>query len=60
MPAAQTVMIGDSISDVTAAHAASARVIGYGKTPQLAVDLRDSGADAIVDTMADLTANLAR
>jgi len=49
-----TVMVGDSLSDVTAARSVSARVVGYGKNPRRAIELREAGADVVIDAIADL------
>lgn len=48
------VLIGDSVSDIEVAKAAGVRSIGYAKTRQRGVELREAGAAAIVDRMAGL------
>jgi phosphoglycolate phosphatase len=49
------VLIGDQVSDVTAATAAGAQSIGYANKPGKAADLADAGANAVVDRMASLS-----
>jgi len=48
------VLIGDSVSDVHAAHAAGTRVIGYAKNPRRGRELAAADADALTTTMAAL------
>lgn len=48
------VLIGDSVSDIEVARAAGVRSIGYAKTPQRGVELREAGADAVVERMTSL------
>ncbi|MEU4364368.1 HAD hydrolase-like protein [Promicromonospora sp. NPDC023987] len=48
------VLIGDSVSDIEVAKATGVRSIGYAKTRQRGVELREAGADAVVDRMASL------
>jgi phosphoglycolate phosphatase-like HAD superfamily hydrolase len=55
-----TVMVGDSISDVAAAHAVTAKAVGYGKTPQRAIVLRQAGADDVIESMSELTSTSLR
>jgi phosphoglycolate phosphatase-like HAD superfamily hydrolase len=50
--AAECVLIGDSDSDVAAAHAAGVNAVGYANKPGKADRLRSAGADAITDSMA--------
>lgn len=50
-------MIGDSTSDITAAHAAGVPAIGYANKPGKATRL--TAADAIITSMADLVTALA-
>lgn len=42
------VLVGDSVSDVAAAHAAGTLVIGLAKTPQRGLELKSAGADALI------------
>ncbi|GAA1583227.1 HAD family hydrolase [Streptomyces globosus] len=44
-------LIGDSLTDVQAAHAAGATVIAYANKPHKASLFAEAGADAITDTM---------
>jgi len=44
----RALFVGDSMSDVVAGHAAGLAVVGLGKTPERAEQLRTSGADAII------------
>jgi HAD superfamily hydrolase (TIGR01509 family) len=55
---ADTVMVGDSLSDVAAARSVSAKVVGYGKNSRRAAELRKAGADVVIDTMAILVPSL--
>ncbi|WP_329474982.1 HAD family phosphatase [Kribbella sp. NBC_01484] len=50
------VLIGDQVSDVTAAIAAGARSIGYANKPGKAVDLAAAGADAVTDDLRSAAA----
>lgn len=54
----ECVLIGDSESDVTAAHAAGVAVIGYANKPGKAERLSQAGANVIVTRLADITAAL--
>lgn len=57
---AQCILVGDSVSDITAATAAGVHSIGYANKPGKRERLTDAGADAIVDSMAPIaTAMLA-
>jgi beta-phosphoglucomutase-like phosphatase (HAD superfamily) len=49
-----TVLIGDSSSDVLAAHAASISCVGYAATATKAAELMSIGADAISHDLADV------
>ena len=51
-------MIGDTVSDVEASHAAGVRIIGYAKTPSRGESLSSAGANAIVTTMLSLAKHL--
>jgi FMN phosphatase YigB (HAD superfamily) len=55
---ADAVMIGDSPSDILSARAAGTRSIGYANRPSKTRPLMDSGADAIVHSMADIATTL--
>ncbi|WP_458351720.1 HAD family hydrolase [Micromonospora oryzae] len=46
------VLVGDSVSDIEAAHAAGVAAIGYANKPGKRERLKD--ADAVIDSMADL------
>jgi phosphoglycolate phosphatase len=52
--ARSAVLIGDSVSDIEVAKAAGVRSIGYAKTRQRGVELREAGADAVVNRIASL------
>lgn len=53
--AAEAVLIGDSTSDVEAAHACGVRCIGFAKgSAARAVRLRETGAEAVVLSMQEL------
>ncbi|MFC5943099.1 HAD hydrolase-like protein [Micromonospora harpali] len=54
---ADCVLVGDSTTDVEAAHAAGVAAIGYANRPGKRARL--AAADAVVDSMADLVAALA-
>ncbi|GAA4692136.1 phosphoglycolate phosphatase [Promicromonospora umidemergens] len=54
--ARSAVFIGDSVSDIEVARATGVRSIGYAKTVQRGTELRDAGADAVIDHMARLAA----
>lgn len=46
-----TVLVGDSISDVEVAYAAGIRSIGYAKNPRRGNELATAGADALTETI---------
>jgi phosphoglycolate phosphatase len=48
------VLIGDSVSDIEVARATGVRSIGYAKTRQRGIELRNAGADALTDDIATL------
>lgn len=48
------VLIGDSVSDVRAAHAAGAKVIGFAKNPRRGQELEAAGANAITTRIGAL------
>jgi phosphoglycolate phosphatase len=47
----ECVLLGDQVSDITAAIAAGGRSIGYANKPGKASDLASAGADAVIDHM---------
>ena len=51
-------LVGGSLTDIQATHAAGVNSIGYARTPRDADDLADAGADAIIVSMADLALRL--
>jgi phosphoglycolate phosphatase len=51
---ADAVLIGDSVSDVEAGHAAGIATIGYANKPGKRQRLTDAGATVVVDTMIEL------
>lgn len=51
-PPSRGVLVGDSITDIQAAHKASTQSIGYAKNATRATQLANAGADAVVDNMA--------
>lgn len=51
----ESVFIGDSTSDIEAAHAAGIRSIGYANKPGKESNLNAAGADAITDALTGLT-----
>lgn len=55
---AQSVLVGDQVSDVVAASAAGARSVGYANKPGKADDLARAGATAVIDDMRDLSSML--
>ncbi|MBM0278988.1 Imm21 family immunity protein [Micromonospora tarensis] len=54
------VLVGDSTTDVAAAHAAGVACIGYANEPGKAEALAAAGSDAVVTDLSDLGAVLAR
>ncbi|MFD5416749.1 HAD family hydrolase [Streptomyces sp. NPDC127069] len=48
---ADCTLIGDSLTDVQAAHAAGATVVAYANKPHKAALFAEAGADTITDTM---------
>ena len=52
--ASETVLIGDSVSDVLAAHAAGTRVIGFARNPRRGQEVEDAGAHALTTTIGAL------
>lgn len=55
VPAAEAVMIGDSISDVKAARAAGFKIVCMSYGYNHGVDIRESQPDAVIDSMAELS-----
>ncbi|MFE1872973.1 HAD family hydrolase [Streptomyces sp. NPDC059496] len=53
-----TVLVGDSVTDVEAAHAAGARSIGYANKASKEVSLVDAGADVVVLGMQEIADSL--
>jgi phosphoglycolate phosphatase-like HAD superfamily hydrolase len=51
--------VGDSVSDVTAAHAADLAAIGYANKPGKDERLADAGADTVITRLADLVEAIA-
>jgi phosphoglycolate phosphatase len=58
VPVGECLFVGDSVSDVHAAHDAGAHPIGYAKSPARTVGLFDAGADIVIDDMALLASAL--
>ncbi|MGW4697221.1 HAD family hydrolase [Kitasatospora cineracea] len=58
LQASECVMIGDSLSDIQAAHAAGTIVIGYANKPRKRPAFVEAGADCIVDGMAEIASAL--
>lgn len=54
MQPSECALVGDSHTDVVAAHAVGVRVIGYAKTPERRPRLIAAGADAVVEDMGDI------
>jgi phosphoglycolate phosphatase len=52
------VLVGGSLTDIQAAHAAGVNSIGYARTPRDTDDLVDAGTGAIIVSMADLALRL--
>lgn len=51
VPAADAVLIGDSVTDIQVAQATGVRAIGYAKTPTRGRELEAAGADVVVEDM---------
>jgi phosphoglycolate phosphatase len=47
----QTLLIGDSVTDIEVCRLVGVRSVGYAKTPFRGDELRGAGADVIVDDM---------
>ena len=54
----QSVLIGDSVTDIEAARAVGSASIGYANKPGKQTSLKTAGADAIVTDMADIARSL--
>lgn len=55
---AECVLVGDSVSDIQAAHRAGIMSIGYANKPGKAQRLSDAGAGTVITAMADLATQL--
>jgi HAD superfamily hydrolase (TIGR01509 family) len=55
---AECVLVGDSVSDITAAATAGVRSIGYANKPGKRQRLTEAGADVIVDSMAPIASTM--
>ena len=53
-PAHQSVLVGDSVTDIQVSRATGIRSIGFAKTPIRGRELQAAGADAITDSVAAL------
>jgi HAD superfamily hydrolase (TIGR01509 family) len=53
---AECALVGDQVSDITAAHAADLAAIGYANKPGKDERLAQAGADAVITRLADLRA----
>jgi beta-phosphoglucomutase-like phosphatase (HAD superfamily) len=51
-------LVGDSVTDVQGAHLANVQSIGYANKPGKRERLTDAGADAIINSLADLALKL--
>jgi beta-phosphoglucomutase-like phosphatase (HAD superfamily) len=56
----EAIFVGDSLTGITASHRAGVRVIGCADEPSQLRPLSAAGADAVVTTLADVVAVLAR
>jgi beta-phosphoglucomutase-like phosphatase (HAD superfamily) len=56
---AECALVGDSVSDVTAAHAADLAAIGYADKPGKDERLAQAGADVVITRLAELSAAIA-
>lgn len=54
LDAADTVPIGDTVTDMQVAHIVGTRAIGYAKHPERSGALAEAGADAVVLSMSEL------
>jgi phosphoglycolate phosphatase-like HAD superfamily hydrolase len=53
-PAYQSVLVGDSVTDIQVSRATGIRSIGFAKTPIRGRELQAAGADAVTDSVAVL------
>jgi hypothetical protein len=53
-PAHQSVLVGDSVTDIQVSLATGIRSIGFAKTPIRGRKLQAAGADAVTDSVATL------
>lgn len=58
LPTKKCALIGDTVSDVTAARAAGSYCIGYAKNSARANELNAAGADAVIHSMGTVAAGL--
>jgi phosphoglycolate phosphatase len=58
--APDTVLIGDSVTDIQVARATGVHSVGYAKTRRRGDELRAAGADALTEDIADLAGRLRR
>jgi HAD superfamily hydrolase (TIGR01509 family) len=56
----RAVFVGDSTTDIEAGHAEGVPTIGYANKPGKRERLTDAGADAVIDTMTELSEALQR
>jgi phosphoglycolate phosphatase len=54
LDATDTVLVGDTVTDMQVARSVGARAIGYAKRPERAQALAEAGADAVVLSMREL------
>ena len=59
-PAHQSVLVGDSVTDIQVSRATGIRSIGFAKTPIRGRELEAAGADAITDSITALAALIRR
>ncbi|WP_216211804.1 HAD family hydrolase [Amycolatopsis aidingensis] len=52
---ADCALLGDSVTDIQAAHAAGVAAIGYANKPGKHAKLTEAGADAVTETLSDLS-----
>jgi phosphoglycolate phosphatase-like HAD superfamily hydrolase len=58
-PAGKSTLVGDSVSDIEAAHAAGTQSIGYANKPGKASKLLRASADFIIGDMTELSSRAA-
>jgi HAD superfamily hydrolase (TIGR01509 family) len=59
VPAAAAAFLGDSTTDIAAAHAASTMSIGYTNKPGKTTQLFTAGADTVIHTLAEIIEQIA-